>query len=253
MVNACDAAPAFVHIQGNPDSRPQKYSYGLCRIAHHIACTVSTTQITKVKRNVLSAFALQDLSTALEVPTLLKALPPHVQVQLRGPIGQSPLPWFNVSKTILSPAHISRGRLVCALPVMSFVRSSSRAVPAISQPPDAPKTYSSSHDYNKDDICTTRLNTPSPNPGYSHAQKYPTTHSVPPFPKEITVIQHGLVGVIPVHALPLEGVPSNGEPGRPRSRAAGRPPSVGAAGGGGGVGGGTGSAAPLAVLDRYTW
>ncbi|CAM9536199.1 unnamed protein product, partial [Scytosiphon promiscuus] len=99
-----------------------------------------------VKRDVLSAFALQDLSTALEVPKVLKALPPHVQ--------------------------------------------------------------------------------------------------------EITVIQHGLVGIIPVHALPLEEVSSNGEPGRPRSRAMGRPPSAGAAGGG--KGGGAGSAAPLAVLDSYS-
>ncbi|CAM9303645.1 unnamed protein product, partial [Hapterophycus canaliculatus] len=99
-----------------------------------------------VKRNVLSAFALQDLSTALEVPKVLKALPPHVQ--------------------------------------------------------------------------------------------------------EITVIQHGLVGVIPVHALPLEEVASNGGPGRPRSRAMGRPPSAGAAGGA--MGQGAGSAAPLAVLDSYS-
>lgn len=35
----------------------------------------------QVKRNVLSAFALQDLSAALGVPKVLKALPPHIQVQ----------------------------------------------------------------------------------------------------------------------------------------------------------------------------
>lgn len=82
-----------------------------------------------------------------------------------------------------------------------------------------------------------------------HAQMFPTPPPIPPSRQEITVIQHGLIGVIPVHALPLEEVSSNGEPGRPRSRAAGRPPSAGAARGAIG-GGGAGSVAPLAVLDR---
>lgn len=62
------------------------------------------------------------------------------------------------------------------------------------------------------------------------------------------MIQHGLVGVIPVHALPLEEVSTAKEPGRPRSAAMGRPISAGVAVGGGG--GGAGAAAPLVVLDR---
>lgn len=75
--------------------------------------------------------------------------------------------------------------------------------------------------------------------------------SLPPptvYLKEITVVQHGLVGVIPVHALPLEEVPSAKEPGRPRSAAMGRPVSANGAARGGG--GGAGEAAPLVVLDR---
>lgn len=64
------------------------------------------------------------------------------------------------------------------------------------------------------------------------------------------MIQHGLVGVIPVHALPVEEVPSAKEPGRPRSAAVGRPPSSGGPAGGGGGGGGAGVASPLVVLDR---
>lgn len=63
------------------------------------------------------------------------------------------------------------------------------------------------------------------------------------------MIQHGLVGVVPVHALPLEEVSSTKEPGRPRTATMGRPVSAGGAGGAGG-GGGAGVAAPLAVLDR---
>lgn len=58
------------------------------------------------------------------------------------------------------------------------------------------------------------------------------------------MIQHGLLGVIPVHALPLEEVSSTREPGRPRSAAMGRPGSAGGAAGGAGV------AQPLVVLDR---
>lgn len=36
----------------------------------------------QVKRVVLSALALQDVGTALGVPKILKALPPHIQVSL---------------------------------------------------------------------------------------------------------------------------------------------------------------------------
>lgn len=64
------------------------------------------------------------------------------------------------------------------------------------------------------------------------------------------MVQHGLVGIIPVHALPLEEVSSAKEPGRPRSAAVGRPVSAGGAAARGG-GGGAGVAAPLVVLDRY--
>ncbi|CAM9264513.1 unnamed protein product, partial [Ectocarpus sp. 12 AP-2014] len=71
----------------------------------------------------------------------------------------------------------------------------------------------------------------------------------PPHIQEITIVQHGLLGVVPVHALPLEETSTN-EPGRPRSAAMGRPPTAGSAGGG--RGGGAGLAAPLAVLDRYS-
>jgi len=81
----------------------------------------------------------------------------------------------------------------------------------------------------------------------------PLAHSLPPHPaglwKELTVVHHGLLGAIPVHALPLEDTSSVNEPGRPRSAGMGRPPS--AAGAGWGGGGGAGVAAPLVVLDRW--
>ncbi|CBJ25838.1 tetratricopeptide repeat domain protein [Ectocarpus siliculosus] len=72
--------------------------------------------------------------------------------------------------------------------------------------------------------------------------------ALPPHIQEVTIVQHGLLGVVPVHALPLEEKSTN-EPGRPRSAAMGRPPTAGSAGGG--RGGGAGLAAPMAVLDRY--
>lgn len=37
-------------------------------------------RLSQVKRNALSAFALQDLGTTLGVAHVLKALPPHIQV-----------------------------------------------------------------------------------------------------------------------------------------------------------------------------
>ncbi|CAM9498108.1 unnamed protein product, partial [Ectocarpus fasciculatus] len=67
--------------------------------------------------------------------------------------------------------------------------------------------------------------------------------------QEVTIVQHGLLGVVPVHALPLEETSTN-EPGRPRTAGMGRPQTAGSAGGG--TGGGAGVAAPMAVLDRYS-
>ncbi|CAN0006883.1 unnamed protein product, partial [Laminaria digitata] len=81
--------------------------------------------------------------------------------------------------------------------------------------------------------------------------------ALPPHIQDITIIQHGLLGVVPVHALPLEEASSIREPGR-TATAGGlgwRPPSSGVAGGGGGFGSsaaaGASAAAPLVVLDRW--
>lgn len=49
--------------------------------AEGVMLSTAPSATHQVKRNVLSAFALQDLSSALGVPKVLKALPPHIQVQ----------------------------------------------------------------------------------------------------------------------------------------------------------------------------
>lgn len=74
----------------------------------------------------------------------------------------------------------------------------------------------------------------------------------PPLPfQEITVVHHGILGVVPVHALPLEEA-SGREPGRLGTAGQALRPHSTSGGGMGSTGTmGAGSGAPLVVLDRW--